>query len=253
LLGLAGAGLLLPGVARSPALWGSLAFFSGLRVAVDYPLPDNHAYLLGYWCFAVFLALRAADSAAVLAASGRMLIGLVFAFATLWKLALSPDFADGSFFRVTLLTDPRFGDLSRLVGDLSAESLAAHRAYLTQHADVGQAALAPPPYPPALRALATVLTAWTLVVEAFLAVAFLWPGRRGPARWRDAALLTFCATTFAVATVEGFGWLLLAIGVAQCPARRTRTRALYLATYALILGYREIPWSELLVRWLAPG
>jgi len=250
---LAGAGLLLPGMTRTPNLWWLLTAFSGLRVVLDYPLPDNHAYLLCYWCFTISLALRAEDSPPFLASSARTLIGLVFAFATLWKLALSPDFVDGTFFRVTFMTDPRFGDLSRIVGDLSAADLATHREYLKQHADLGLTSVSPLPYPPALTALAHAMTAWTLLIEGLLALAFLWPGERGPARHRDAVLLVFCATPYAIATVEGFGWLLLAMGIAQCPPNRPRLRVLYVAAFALVLIYREVPWSGMLVRWIAPG
>lgn len=253
LLGLAAAGLLFPGTARTPSLWWLLTLFSGLRVLFDYPLPDNHAYLLCYWCLTISLALRAGDSSAFLSKSARILVGLVFAFATLWKLVLSPDFADGTFFRVTFLTDPRFGDLSRLAGNLSGETLATHREYLKQHADLGLTLLPPLPYPARLQTLAIAFTAWTLAIEAFLALTFLWPGKHGPARLRDAALLLFCASTYAIATVEGFGWLLLAMGIAQCPPERRRTLALYLSTFALILFYREVPWSAALVRWIEPG
>ena len=65
------------------------------------------------------------------------------------------------------------------------------------------------------------------------------------------ALLLFCATTFAVAPVAGFGWLLMVMGVAQCERERKNMRSLYLATFSLILIYREIPWASLLVTWAA--
>ena len=52
-------------------------------------------------------------------------------------------------------------------------------------------------------------------MEAAVALTFLWPLGRGPSRLRDATLLVFCALTYAVATVEGFAWLLLAMGLAQ--------------------------------------
>ena len=61
-------------------------------------------------------------------------------------------------------------------------------------------------------------------------------------------LLAFCATTYAVATIEGFGWLLIAMGVAQCEPARRSMPALYLAAYVLILFYREVPWASLLLR-----
>jgi hypothetical protein len=67
---------------------------------------------------------------------------------------------------------------------------------------------------------------------------------RGLSRLRDAILLCFCLTTYAIATVEGFGWLLLSMGVAQCEPRRNWTKLCYLTTFGVILVYREIPWMQ---------
>lgn len=50
-----------------------------------------------------------------------------------------------------------------------------------------------------------------------------------------------CTVTYAVATVDGFGWLLLAMGAAQCRLEQRRTRLAYVAVFVLILLYREIP------------
>ncbi len=245
-LALAAAGLLVPGWLRRPGLWLLLTALTTLRVTLDWPLADNHAYLLGYWCLAVTLSLLLRNSEASLARNGRCLIGLVFAFATLAKL-LSPDYLDATFFRVTLLTDPRFEAASLLLGGLTPEGLEEQRALLEQHVD-GPAPTSPeaPPRPPRFETLARIATVGTLVLEAAVAVAFLWPPGRGPSRARHAVLLLFCVTTYALATVAGFGWLLLAMGVAQCEPERRGTRLLYLAAYALILGYREIPWASLL-------
>jgi hypothetical protein len=84
------------------------------------------------------------------------------------------------------------------------------------------------------------------VAELALALAFLWPVARGPSRWRDPLLLTFAAVTYAVAPVEGFGWLLLAMGLAQCDRTRAWLRGAYPAAFALLVLYRELPWG----RWL---
>jgi hypothetical protein len=245
LLALAAAGLLLPGALRRPGLWWLLTVFTGLRVVLDYPLPDNHAYLLSYWCLAIALALMVEDTEAYLAHNGRWLIGLVMAFATLWKGVLSPDYMDGTFFRVTLLADPRFEDLTRLVGGLPPDLIDSHREALQRHADAGGLA-AGPLEPARFVLLARVMTLWTVAIEGLLAAAFLWPPAKGLARVRDACLLLFCATTYAVATVEGFGWLLIAMGIAQCAPEHRTTRTLYLAAFALILFYREVPWLTLL-------
>ncbi len=246
-LALAAAGLLVPGWLRRPGLWLLLTALTALRVILDWPLADNHAYLLGYWCLAVTLSLLVSRSEASLALNGRWLIGLVFVFATLAKV-LSPDYLDGTFFRVSLLTDPRFEAASLLLGGLTPEQLGQQRAALAQHVD-GPALtpLEPPPRPARFEGLARLATLWTLALEGALALSFLWPLGRGPSRARHGVLLLFCATTYAVATVAGFGWLLLAMGVAQCEPERRGTRLLYLAVYALILAYREVPWATLLV------
>jgi hypothetical protein len=243
-LALAAAGLLLRGLAASPLLWLGLAALAALRLALHWPLGDNHAYLLGYWCLAAALALASARREEQLAASARLLLGLTFALAVLWKAALSPDFLGGTFFRVTLLTDPRFEGFTGLVTGLDAAALRALRGALLVHVDGpapasgGIAAL-----PAGLAIAADALTAATLLLEAALAAAFLVPRAWRPARLADPLLLLFCAGTFALAPVEGFGWLLLSMGVAQCPPSRTGLRALYVAVFVLLLAYRWVPFA----------
>jgi hypothetical protein len=247
---LAAVGLLMPRQLPRPYLWFSLAFLTGLRVVLDWPLSDNHAYLLCYWCLAIALALVSADARSSLAANGRLLIGAVFALAVFWKL-VSPDYLDGVFFRVTLVLDDRFEGFARLAGGLSAESLQQLRDLVTQHVDdpcaSGITAIVPSPR---FVALAWLATYGTLLLEAAVALAFLWPLDRGPSRLRDGLLLAFCVTTYAVATVEGFGWLLVSMGLVQAAPDRARTRLFYVATFALILLYREVPWADLILRVL---
>jgi hypothetical protein len=234
-LGLAAAGLLLPGWQRSRALWAALAGLTALRVALDWPLGDNHAWLLAYWCLAAALGLAARAPRTILAGNARLLLGLAFAFATLWKVALSPDFRDGTFFRVTLVADRRMEPATRLATGLSPEALAALRARVERQPEAapGDAELAP--VPTRLARVADLATGWTLAIEAATALAFLWPGRRA-APLRDPLLLVFCATTYAVAPVQGFAWLLLAMGVAQSPPRPA-LRLGYVGVFALVLGY----------------
>lgn len=254
ILGLAAAGLLLPGLLRQPGLWIALTFFTSLRVALDWSLADNHAYLLCYWCLAVSIALCSRDPSACLALNGRLLIGLAFVFATLWKVGLSPDYLDGRFFRVTMLTDPRFAGFAQLVGGLLPEQFEELRAFVMQHVD-GQ--LFEPSFlpaePPRFLLLVACMTWWTVAIEGAVALTFLWPVDRGLSKVRDAILLTFCVTTYAVATVAGFGWLLLALGVAQCQPERRTTRLFYLAVFVLILFYRQVPWAIQLLGFAHPG
>ena len=235
LLLLAGAGLVFPGALRRPALWLALAALTGWRVIADWPLADNHAYLLSYWCLAIGLALLAPDPRRALAWNGRALIGLAFALATVWKL-VSPDYLDGRFFRVTLVEDPRLAPFATHVGGLDPGLLAERRAYLGLHADgPPHRVLDPPAEPARFRAVAQGATWGTLASECAIAVAFLAP--LGGAAWlRHALLLGFCATTYAIAPVVSFGWLLLAMGVAQCEPKQ-RMRLAYLAVFGLLVLY----------------
>jgi hypothetical protein len=251
LLALAAVALVVPTWLRSPRVWMALAILTGVRVLAGWPLPDNHAYLLCYWCLAISLCLRLGDPRPALAWNGRWLIGLVFAFAIVWKLVLSPDYRDGTFFQVMLVNDPRFEGLSRLLGGMTPELLERARLALTQHVDIPLQAVELPQLPSRLVGLADFATFGTGLLEAAIALAFLWPSRGLPARARNPLLLLFCATTYAAAPVEGFGWLLIAMGVAQCEPEQPGARALYLGAYVLVLFYREVPWALLLAESLA--
>ena len=99
-LGAAALALIYPRVLRMSGLWGAVAFLIALRIVDDWPLADNHIYLLAYWALAIAFSLRDANPARRLAWNSRWLLGLAFGFAVLWKAVLSPDFLDGRFFRV---------------------------------------------------------------------------------------------------------------------------------------------------------
>jgi hypothetical protein len=230
---LAGAGLVVPSLARRPPLWGGLALLAAATLVFDWPLSDNHSYLLAYWCLAICIALATADPMAALAPNARLLIGLPFALAVLWKLGLSHDYLDGTFFRVTLLDDPRFEPLTRVIAGIGPDLLEEARAALRQHVDGSIPTVQMPPW-------------WGVTIEGLVALAFLWPARVARAS-RDALLVAFCVSTYAVASVAGFGWLLTIMGLAQCSQERREIRAAYIAAFVLILLYAEIPWSAILL------
>ena len=250
MLVLAGFALVHERLLLAPLTWLLLAALAGLRLFADWPLADNHAYLLAYWCLAVALAAEVPDGHRIVARSARWLCGLAFAFAVLWKAFLSPDYLDGRFFRVTLIQDPRFEDVTMLLGGLSPEELGQNREYLEPLPD-GAELLEPRVLvePPAFRRLASVLTWGGLALEAIVAAVFLLPF---PSVLRHAALLLFCVTTYAFAPVAGFGCLLLVLGLAQTNPPETRTRVLYVAAFFLVLTYAEAPWADLLRRSLGP-
>lgn len=245
-LALAVLGLVLPSLARRSGFWLALALLAAWRVLGTWPLADNHAYLLGYWCLALAIGSLDVDPRPALAWSGRVLIGLVFALAVLSK-ASSPDYLDGRFFRVTLVTDDRLAHFARLAGGLSAEELLDRRALLMEHADGATVRDDATAWPESarFRAVAAAATFGSFGWEALVALAFLSPLGSALSRARDPLLIAFCAGTYLIAPVAGFGWLLIALGVAQTEVERWRTRAAYLAAFGLVFLYREIPWARI--------
>jgi hypothetical protein len=234
-------------VRRAPITWLLLAVFVAARIVAVWPLSDNHIYLLAYWCLAIGLALSSAHPAGTLSSSSRWLLGAAFAMAVLWKAALSPDYLDGRFFRVTLLTDERFADASLVFGGLSREQMIQNRAFL-QPLPEGAELLTPPPFvePPRLRAFAAAATWGGLLLESLIALTCLVPLREQLTVARHGLLLAFCVTTYALAPVAGFGWLIATMGLAQCrPHQRSLHRA-YVAVFILILLYSEFPWTSVL-------
>lgn len=239
---LAAVGLVWTPVLRHPALWFGLTLLTAMRVIGDWPLPDNHAYLLVYWCLAIGIALSLPEPEKALSLNGRLLVGLVFALAAGWKL-LSPDYVDGTFFRVTMIREERFAGLAMALGGMSEETLAVGREYLAGGPlRSGTEALETV----AFRRLAGVITWATVTLEAAIAVTFLWPRTDWVSRYRHAFLLTFLVLAYAGPTVAGFGWLLVAMGLAQCEPEQRITRVAYLGAFGLILVYRELPWLSML-------
>jgi hypothetical protein len=229
---LAVAGLAVPRLMHQASFWWLLAGLAGIRVVGDWPMADNHAYLMGYWLLAIALS-RPDDAHDTLARNARLLIGLTFAFASLWKVVLSPDYLDGTFFRVSMATDVRLEWFTRLAAGVDSSTLEA----LRDHLEAGTA-LTGAPESDRYRFAATLATWWNILINVALAVVFLGPPRVRIGR--NALLILYCAVTYAVATVDGFAWLLISMGVAQTSGRSRTTLAGYLAVFALVLAYREL-------------
>jgi hypothetical protein len=244
---LAGAALVVPRLTASRWMWCALTAAVAARLVVGWPLPDNHIYLLAYWCLAVALALGTSAPFATLARASRWLVATTFSCAVIWKAVVAPDFLDARFFRITLVTDPRFACVAERVGGLSPGQLAENREALAPM-PTGVELLDGPVLvePAALRVLARALTWGGLLLEVVVALAFLSPAAWAVARLRHPALLLFIVGTYAIAPVAGFGWLLAAMGLSQVDDQRARLRLAYVAAAGAVLIYAETP----LVDWL---
>jgi len=238
--------LIVPRALRHPLVWGGVSLLIAIRIADDWPLADNHIYLLCYWSLAIALALRTSHAPRTLAFTSRWLVGFAFACAVLWKALLSPDFLDGRFFRVTLLTDPRFDAVAQLVGGLSQAQLDGNREALVplpNGAELRDPSVVHEPV--RLRALASISTFGILALETIVALSMMAPTTRIFEMLRHATLLSFCGITYAFAPVAGFGWLLLVMGLTQLAPRQVWLGRAYIAMFLAVLFYGEVHWAEL--------
>ena len=232
-------GLVIPGLLKNPVIWFLLTGFTLSRVIFDWPLSDNHAYLLFIWCFVIFISTLRKDKI-LLTKNAKLMIGLVFCFAFIWKAFLSPDFLDKRFFSVAMVEDPRFSEFTQLTCNISEYELYDFRDYITQHVDgkllngnVVNFNLG------CIDKISGFLTYYTLILELLVALFFLIPKKLAISKYRDYFLILFCISIYSVATVEGFGWLLIAMGISQSDNKKLPI-LLYILSFFIILFYREV-------------
>ena len=254
LLAIAVLALVFPRVLFAPGTWYGLAFLTTVRILDDWPLADNHIYLLAYWCLAIGLALGSRNAISVLGRSSRLLIGLAFLFAVIWKVVLSPDYLDGRFFYTTYLTDPRFENVTMFVGGFTSDQIAESREYLRPLPEGAARAEVPRLHnTPSFTTLVYFSTWATVLLEALCAFFFLFPIRRRSGIVSHILLLLFCVSTYAVATVPGFGWLLLTMGLASVDADNRSLRTAYVFGWLLVLAYFVTLWVPLFYQWFGTG
>lgn len=209
-------------------------------------LIDNHEFLLAYWLLALALA-QLRPRADGLAVSARLLVGFAFAFATLWK-AVTPAYTSGALFHTLLLFDPRFVGVGTALGGLPMAAAFENYALYEMLMTSGDPAVAVPVFDtPGVGWLAWGMTWWTLAIEGLVAVCFLAPTRWLLGRARHVVLLGFLFTTYVLAPVTGFGWLLVVLGLAQAPLDEHRQLLpAYAAAFVLVLVRGTAPVGRLL-------
>ena len=234
------AGIVFGRFCRRAGYWSAMTLILFARVILDTDQLDNHFYLSMYWSGALCLCLSLPreKQAVALGENARWLLGLCMLFAVIWKI-LSPDYLSGAFFHFFLVADNRFHDLAKLVAGLTQADLDHNLSVFTEiqqpliglHGYVVDLRL-----PPGLRPLAVLLTWWTIVIEAVIALVFLLPSTREVMKARHLLLLVFAFSTYLVAPVKGFGVTLMLMGFANCPAEWKCCRR----AYVLAMVYIEI-------------
>ena len=245
-LALSVAGILYRPLARRAAYWFAMAAVLAVGHLLIWDQIDNHKYLMTYWCLALAVSFLTPQPLRTIAVNARLLIGLCFLFAAVWKLA-SPEFRDGTFFQYVLLTDVRFRGVADLVGGVSTMLTAGNTAAVDSLGQFSGAFDAVPLHSSQrIEWMARLMAGWTILLEAAIAVAFLWPEGKGVSKVRDLVLICFLITTYPMASAVGFGWLLVAMGLAQSTRSFAAVRPLYVLTFLLLPLY-TLPFSRLLV------
>ena len=227
--------LIVPCLRTSARFWGVASLLLiAYHCVYNYYLSDNHKFVISGWCLAITIALCTPNPAHSLAWLGRVMVGLVFGLAVVWK-ATSLDYMSGHSFEFLLVTDPRFFALANLLGGLSAETYHANQAAVEQVRTLtgsipiaGTEAASP---------LALFLTWWTIILETIIAALFLYDRSEKVRQWRHWILLGFIITTYPPTNVIQFGWILIAMAVASCPESYRRERVLYALSFLFILAF----------------
>ncbi len=234
--------LVLRPLMRNPLLWLGLVGVLALAYTESWAQQNNHDFLKLYWCLGVGVSLLALDAMKAVRVNARLLIGLCFLFATLWKV-LSPDYMSGAFFNYFLLQDTRFWMLSEYVVGLDASALMQDRIERVVYTEFGDpTGSLVVPFAADVLWLSPLMTWWTVLIEGAVALAFLLPTRFRFAKWRDAVLLVFIFSTYFVAPILYFAWLITAMGLIQCERETFRyAPVLYVAAFVLVLMRFYIP------------
>ena len=228
---LAVAALLFRPALGAPALWLGLAGLLAVNAALAWFELFNHNWLILYACLALGIALLTPDPQGVLASTARIVLALVFLFAALYK-AISPDFPSGDFFEFTLVTDERFRDVAEVVGGMPAGAGAGNAAAIQGWNDAAQApGVVGLESGPRIPLLADAMAIWTLFIEGLIGVLFLLARGVRLGRITEVALLVFVATTYVLAPVIAFGWILLLLGLAQTRLPRRVAHLVYPAVF----------------------
>jgi len=242
---LAGLALVLPGFYKSKYLWYSIAFIFILKTISEWWFQDNHLFVNTYWAIAIAFALSFKDVKKVLAANARLMVGLVFSFAIVWKF-LSPDFISGSYFHYSFLTDVRFIEEATLLGDVSRSEIDSNIRKLNEFEAAGtdQVELASSDR---IKSLTHLITWHTVVIELLLAVLFLLPARLRISRYRNYLLIVFVLTTYLAMPIHSFAWLIIAIGISQVKDDEKPDKAILIACLPVMLIYQYVPFMQ----WLS--
>ena len=242
-------GLVYRPLARQPGFWLIAAALMASATVLNWYFLDNHKYLLCYWVIAMWIIHEGSpdERRGALAHNAHWLLGLTMVFATLWKI-MEPPFLNGSVFEFLLLTDARFEYVARWFGEMTQYDLASNRDVIDElkRGYLHGREMLPVQLATSKRIapLAVLLSWWTILIEGAIALVYMLPiGRLHTTR--HVFVLVFAASTYLVAPVKGFGWLLMILGIAQCGQTERGFKLAYLSVFLLIHFY-VLPFGKII-------
>lgn len=244
---LCGLMLVFPQFLTGRFLWIMIGIVMATANGLLWHSIDNHKYLITYWVLACGLALifpNRRRQEEYLRKTATWMIGLVFLFATLWKLCAG-EYLDGKFFYFTFLSDSRLSYATSLISGLSTDDLQLGREALRflgtvplHESELEIAGSA------RLRTVTLLLSWATIAGEGAIAALYLWQSRRLYAV-RQGLLMCFIGATYFLLPVIGFAAILTLLGFASSRKDDDAGRAIYVILFGVI-HLTLIPWQRVL-------
>lgn len=187
---------------RSPWPWLGIAVAWTPFLVEGWWRHEDHEFLGVEHCAALALVLGSRAPRAALRVYARAMVVAIVGCALAWKLT-APTFLRGETFAWAIAHDARFAGIASVVGAGSG-------------------------------ALATFMTAWTIVAEGAVVASFAAPDGSRVARLREPALSAFVASVYTLIPILGFGGLFLVLGLAVTRSPRWRAAMLALAAWLVL-------------------
>lgn len=220
---LAFSAVLLPFIRRSGPFWIVVFIFRFLsQVPHHWTVLDNHQHLLNWWCLGLGLVLMTVEKEESLRILSRLMIGLCFLFAAIWKIR-SPDFLTGDFLSWRFTTDARLREFAESFLGLPVGTG-------LKNSEVFTSLWSRPPGSSQLlvtgegvRWVARAVSWYTVLIEGFVAILYLAPQRLRITQWAPWVLLVFIVTVYPVTPIIGFASSLVvySIGASKAKGRWT--------------------------------
>jgi len=243
---LCGLMLISPPLLTNQQIWVIICGIVWWVNATDWLWIDNHKFLISYWCLVCAIGVSGKNPDRVLAWNSGILISLTFLFATGWKI-FAGEYWDGTFLHYTFLTDSRVGAFATFVGGLDPGVLSQNWLLESTLKLIPQeGANVTLGTSQRLKIFTLAASYWTLFIEGIVAAAFLLRKIHWLYRFRDWLLIIFIVTTYFLLPVLGFAYVLVIMGLAQCPSEKVAVRSTYICLFGL-LQLARLPWENLML------